>query len=92
MPATVIITGQSWSGVHYEYETQPKLGSHYEAGMGVHHGTARLKPSNGDDWERLTGEYFNDRNYFRFGRYDIERLKAKPAKPPWERASATAAS
>src|SRR5215472_1013490 len=77
--ATIIISGQAWSGLHYEYETRPKPGSQYEAGMGVHHGTARLEPSGEGDWTRLTGEFFNDRNYFRFGRYDIHRQTSQPA-------------
>ena len=88
LSATIVGPREAFSGLRYEYRVRPKPDSHYVEPMAEHSGLARIEPY-GNDWTDLRGDFFNDRNYFRFGEYSMHRVPSKPDKPPWERPAAT---
>lgn len=61
-------------GLRYEYDVTPKPGAEAPEGVDLnrHFGMARLQPVK-SDWDRLTGEFYNDRSYQRWGVYKMEK-------------------
>lgn len=62
--------------LHYEYDVTveggQKLDPNSSETAGRHFGTAHLEPT-GESWDRLEGEYYNDRAFQRWGHYEITR-------------------
>lgn len=83
LSATIVGPSEAFSGLRYEYRVRPKADSEYPGPMTEHSGLARIEPF--DSWLDMRGDFYNDRNYFRYGEYAMRRMDNRPAKPPWER-------
>lgn len=61
-------------GLRYEYDVTPMPGAETPEGKDVsrHFGVARLQPL-GVNWAELSGDYYNDRSYQRWGVYKLKK-------------------
>lgn len=67
-------------GLHYEYDVTVEDGERLDKNSrkteGRHFGTAHLEPVKGS-WDSLTGNYYNDRAFQRWGHYEISRTSRR---------------
>ncbi|HEU4975759.1 MAG TPA: hypothetical protein VFT50_11760 [Baekduia sp.] len=67
---------------HYEYAVQPKVGTSYPKDMNNHGGMARMR-FDARLPKRMSGHFFNDQNYQRFGRYELRRDRRHRNAESW---------
>jgi hypothetical protein len=78
--ATLNAKEGSHGGLRYEYDVMPKAGTLPPDGVDLHRhfGVARLRPTD-RHWSELSGEFYNDRSYPRWGIYELVKI-ARPAR------------
>jgi hypothetical protein len=63
-------------GLRYEYHVEPSNGAKSDgsptANVKNHYGTAHLKPVD-DAWKAMTGKFYNDEGFQRWGKYELTR-------------------
>jgi len=79
--SSVMASLRPWSkgGLHYEYDVDTdrgaKRGQSPTARAERHYGTAHLLPVD-DTWEAMTGKFYNDEAFQRWGNYELTRVRA----------------
>jgi SMODS-associating 2TM, beta-strand rich effector domain len=78
--SSVMASLRPWNegGLHYEYDVGTdrgaKRGESPTADAERHYGTAQLLPSD-ETWEEMTGKFYNDEAFQRWGKYKLTRVR-----------------
>ncbi len=64
-------------GLRYEYDVKGKPGGRpfIKEETVRHRGVAHLKPAKGENWDNLTGSYYNDQDFQLWGSYRLHKVK-----------------